>query len=185
MSNQTSQQTQTAQQTQALTPNGNKAFVWYAVAVFLLILDQWSKWHFESILDEGQSISVIEPILNWTLKYNPGAAFSFLASQGGWQKFLFGGLALAVSAFLIWYLRVIPRKARLLSVALAFILSGAVGNLIDRILHGHVIDFIHVHYANVWHYPVFNIADCGIVIGVVFMVIDMLFLENKRILTQG
>lgn len=85
-----------------------------------------------------------------------------------------------MSLFLIIYLIKAPRKATLLSFGLALVLGGAVGNLIDRLLHGHVIDFIHVHYADVWHYPIFNIADIGISIGVVLIVIDMLFLEKKR-----
>ncbi len=161
--------------------NGNQAFKWYLVALVVLIIDQASKLFFLNTLQrEGNSISVIEPILNWTLAYNRGAAFSFLANQGGWQKFFFAGLALVVSVFLIWYIRKVPKQAKLLSLALAFILGGAIGNLIDRINYGYVIDFIHVHYANAWHYPVFNIADCGIVLGVAFMIWDMLFLEKKR-----
>ncbi len=161
--------------------NGNQALKWYLVALVVLIIDQASKLYFLNTLQqEGNSISVIEPIFNWTLAYNRGAAFSFLANQGGWQKFFFAGLALAVSLFLIWYIRQVPRQAKLLSTALAFILGGAIGNLIDRMNYGYVIDFIHVHYANVWHYPVFNIADCGIIIGVALMVWDMFFLEKKR-----
>ena len=85
-----------------------------------------------------------------------------------------------MSLFLIGYLIKAPRQAKLLSTGLALVLGGAIGNLIDRLLHGHVIDFIHVHYADVWHYPIFNIADIAICIGVVFIVIDMLFLEGKR-----
>ncbi|RXY98178.1 signal peptidase II, partial [Klebsiella pneumoniae] len=85
-----------------------------------------------------------------------------------------------MSLFLIGYLAKVPRKARLLSFGLALVLGGALGNLIDRLLHGHVIDFIHVHYADVWNYPIFNIADIGICIGVALIVIDMLFLEKKR-----
>ncbi len=154
---------------------------WYLVAICVLLLDQISKVYFlKTLVQEGNTISVIEPILNWTLAYNRGAAFSFLANQGGWQKFFFAGLALIVSLFLIWYIRVVPKQAKVLSLALALILGGAVGNLIDRMIYGYVIDFIHVHYANVWHYPVFNIADIGVVTGVFLMVFDMLFLEKKR-----
>ncbi len=154
---------------------------WYLVAICLLLLDQISKAYFvKTLVEVGNTIPVIEPVLNWTLAHNYGAAFSFLANQGGWQKFFFAGLALVVSLFLIWYIRVVPKQAKVLSLALSLILGGAVGNLIDRVNYGYVIDFIHVHYANVWHYPVFNIADIGIVTGVFFMVIDMLFLEKKR-----
>lgn len=84
-----------------------------------------------------------------------------------------------MSLFLIGYLIKAPRQAKLLSTGLALVLGGAVGNLIDRLLHGHVIDFIHVHNADVWHYPIFNIADMGISIGVALIVIDMLFLEKS------
>lgn len=163
-----------------LTPNGNRAFIWYALSIVVVVLDQISKLYFENRLDLYESIPVIEPVLSWTLAYNHGAAFSFLANQGGWQKWFFAGLAVAVSVFLLWHIRTVPRQAKLLSVALALILGGAVGNLIDRLLYGHVIDFIHVHYADVWHYPVFNVADCGIVIGVGLMLIDIFFLEGKR-----
>lgn len=178
--NDTHQPTPATTAPKVLTPNGNRAFGWYALSLLIISIDRMSKLYFENRLELHESISVFEPFLNWTLAYNHGAAFSFLADQGGWQKWFFSGLAVLVSLFLLWYIRVVPRQAKLLSVALALILGGAVGNLIDRLSYGHVIDFIHVHYANVWHYPVFNLADCGIVIGVALMLIDMLFLENKR-----
>ena len=161
--------------------NGSRAFVWYLLSLVVLIIDQWTKWLAETNLNFNEPVSVIEPILNWTLAYNYGAAFSFLADAGGWQKWFFAGLALLMSLFLIVYLIKAPRNAKLLSIGLALVLGGAVGNLIDRLLHGHVIDFIHVHYNDAWHYPIFNIADMGISIGVVMIVIDMLFLEKKRI----
>ena len=160
--------------------NGNQAVKWYGLSLLVLIIDQWTKWLAETKLTFQEPVSVIEPILNWTLAYNYGAAFSFLADAGGWQKWFFSGLALLMSLFLITYLLKAPRQAKLLSLGLALVLGGAVGNLIDRLLHGHVIDFIHVHYADAWHYPIFNIADMGISVGVVLIVIDMLFLEKKR-----
>ncbi|MBF4490344.1 lipoprotein signal peptidase [Psychrobacter sp. N25K4-3-2] len=160
--------------------NGSRAFMWYLVSLIVLIIDQWTKWLAETNLTFHEPVPVIEPFLNWTLAYNYGAAFSFLADAGGWQKWFFSGLALIMSLFLIIYLIKAPRKATLLSLGLALVLGGAVGNLIDRLLHGHVIDFIHVHNADVWHYPIFNIADMGISIGVAMIVIDMLFLEKKR-----
>jgi signal peptidase II len=160
--------------------NGSRAFMWYLLSLVVLIIDQWTKWLAETNLTFHEPVPVIEPFLNWTLAYNYGAAFSFLADAGGWQKWFFSGLALIMSLFLIIYLIKAPRKATLLSLGLALVLGGAVGNLIDRLLHGHVIDFIHVHNADVWHYPIFNIADMGISIGVAMIVIDMLFLEKKR-----
>tara|TARA_R110002126_G_scaffold262651_2_gene405561 strand:+ start:93 stop:737 length:645 start_codon:yes stop_codon:yes gene_type:complete len=166
--------------TPKMVANGSRAFVWYILALVIVIIDQWTKWLAETKLTFHDPVPVIEPFLNWTLAYNYGAAFSFLADAGGWQKWFFSGLALLMSLFLIIYLIKAPRKATLLSFGLALVLGGAVGNLIDRLLHGHVIDFIHVHYADVWHYPIFNIADIGISIGVLLIVIDMLFLEKKR-----
>ena len=166
--------------TPKMVANGSRAFIWYLLALAVLIVDQWTKWLAETNLNFLEPVPVIEPFLNWTLAYNYGAAFSFLADQAGWQKWFFAGLALVMSLFLIGYLAKVPRKARLLSFGLALVLGGALGNLIDRLLHGHVIDFIHVHYADVWHYPIFNIADIGICIGVALIVIDMLFLEKKR-----
>ena len=166
--------------TPKMIANGRLALNWYLLSLVVIILDQWTKWLAETNLTFLEPVPVIEPFLNWTLAYNYGAAFSFLADAGGWQKWFFAGLALLMSLFLIGYLAKAPRQAKLLSLGLALVLGGAVGNLIDRLLHGHVIDFIHVHYADVWHYPIFNIADIGICIGVAMIVIDMLFLEKKR-----
>ena len=163
-----------------MVANGRVALTWYLLSLIVVIFDQWTKWLAETKLTFLEPVPVIEPFLNWTLAYNYGAAFSFLADAGGWQKWFFSGLALLMSLFLIGYLIKAPRQAKLLSFGLALVLGGAVGNLIDRLLHGHVIDFIHVHYADVWHYPIFNIADIGICIGVAMIVIDMLFLEKKR-----
>lgn len=168
-----------------IVANGSRAFRWYVLALVIVIIDQWTKWLAETNLTFHDPVPVIEPFLNWTLAYNYGAAFSFLADAGGWQKWFFSGLALVMSLFLIIYLIKAPRKATLLSLGLAMVLGGAVGNLIDRLLHGHVIDFIHVHYADVWHYPIFNIADVGISLGVLLIVIDMLFLEKKREMSRS
>lgn len=158
----------------------NPIMGYYSLAALVLILDQLTKYYFNSTFELGESVDVIAPVLNWTLAYNYGAAFSFLADAGGWQKWFFSGLAALVAIFLVIYLRGVPRQAKLLSAGLAMVLGGAVGNLIDRLIHGHVIDFIHVHYYDVWHYPVFNIADIGITMGVTLIIIDMLFLEKKR-----
>ncbi len=166
--------------TPKIVANGSRAFIWYLLSMVVVTLDQWTKWLAETKLSFHEPVAVIEPFLNWTLAYNYGAAFSLLADAGGWQKWFFSGLALIMSVFLIVYLLKVPRQAKLLSVGLALVLGGAVGNLIDRLLNGKVTDFIHVHYADVWHYPIFNIADIGICIGIALIVIDMLFLEGKR-----
>lgn len=166
--------------TPKIVANGSRAFIWYLLSMVVVTLDQWTKWLAETKLSFHEPVAVIEPFLNWTLAYNYGAAFSLLADAGGWQKWFFSGLAFVMSVFLIIYLLKVPRQAKLLSVGLALVLGGAVGNLIDRLLNGKVTDFIHVHYADVWHYPIFNIADIGICIGIALIVIDMLFLEGKR-----
>ena len=166
--------------TPKIVANGSRAFIWYLLSMVVVTLDQWTKWLAETKLSFHEPVAVIEPFLNWTLAYNYGAAFSLLADAGGWQKWFFSGLAFVMSVFLIIYLLKVPRQAKLLSMGLALVLGGAVGNLIDRLLNGKVTDFIHVHYADVWHYPIFNIADIGICIGIALIVIDMLFLEGKR-----
>ena len=166
--------------TPKIVANGSRAFIWYLLSMVVVTLDQWTKWLAETKLSFHEPVAVIEPFLNWTLAYNYGAAFSLLADAGGWQKWFFSGLAFVMSVSLIIYLLKVPRKAKLLSMGLALLLGGAVGNLIDRLLNGKVTDFIHVHYADVWHYPIFNIADIGICIGIALIVIDMLFLEGKR-----
>ena len=166
--------------TPKIVANGSRAFIWYLLSMVVVTIDQWTKLLAETKLSFHEPVTVIEPFLNWTLAYNYGAAFSLLADAGGWQKWFFSGLALIMSVFLIVYLLKVPRQAKLLSVGLALVLGGAVGNLIDRLLNGKVTDFIHVHYADVWHYPIFNVADIGICIGIALIVIDMLFLEGKR-----
>lgn len=166
--------------TPKVVANGRQAYAWYLLSIVVILADQWTKWLAETKLTFLEPIPVIEPFLNWTLAYNYGAAFSFLADAGGWQKWFFSGLALVISLFLLVYLIRAPRNAKLLSLGLAMVLGGAIGNLIDRVRLGKVVDFIHVHYADVWHYPIFNIADIAICIGVAIIVIDMLFLEGKR-----
>ncbi|WFF38156.1 signal peptidase II [Moraxella nasibovis] len=161
-------------------PNGNKAMGYYLIALVVLIFDQITKVYFNTRFELYETVDVISPVLNWTLAYNRGAAFSFLADQAGWQKWFFVILGLAVAVFIIRYLRQIPKSAKVLSLGLALVLGGAVGNVIDRILYGYVIDFIHVHWYDIWHYPIFNTADIGICVGMALVVYDMLFLEKKR-----
>ncbi len=168
------------QKTPKMLANGRQAFIWYLVAVVVIVIDQWTKWLAQTKLAFHEPIAVIEPVLNWTLAYNYGAAFSFLADAGGWQKWFFSGLALLMALFLSVYLIRVPRQAKLLSIGLALMLGGAIGNLIDRLMLDKVVDFIHVHYADIWHFPIFNIADIAISLGVAIIIIDMLFLENKR-----
>ena len=147
---------------------------WLWLSLLVIGLDQVSKQLAESSLMVFETIPVI-PFLNLTLAYNEGAAFSFLSDQGGWQRWLFAGLAMVVTLILIGWLGRL-KSEKILAISLSLVIGGAVGNLIDRLLYGHVIDFIDVYYQQ-WHWPAFNIADSAISIGVVLMLLDA-FLEK-------
>ena len=145
---------------------------WLWLSGLVIALDQLSKWLAESLLALHQPVPVL-PSFNLTLMYNTGAAFSLLADAGGWQRWFFLLLSLAVSVVLfIWIGRLKPGEKRL-AAALSLILGGALGNFIDRALHGHVIDFIQVYYDH-WYWPAFNIADSAITIGAILLIIDSL-----------
>ncbi|MDP5070522.1 MAG: signal peptidase II, partial [Congregibacter sp.] len=116
---------------------------------------------------------------NLTLHHNQGAAFSFLADAGGWQRWFFAGLALAVSAMIVFWLRDLKPRQWPLSLALALVLGGALGNLVDRILLGYVVDFISVHYQD-WYFPTFNVADSAISVGAALIVVDSLFMGTAN-----
>lgn len=152
------------------------AWFWYLVAIVVVVLDQLSKHAIEAAFYEGES-KVFTSFFNFTLAYNQGAAFSFLADEGGWQRWFFAVIALVASILLsVWIARTAAKKP-LEAFALAFILGGAVGNLYDRIVLGHVVDFIEVHYqSNYW--PAFNLADSAICLGACVLLIDMLM--NKE-----
>ncbi len=133
-----------------------------AVAAITLLLDQLSKWSALTNLQLGVSEEVL-PFMNWLLLFNPGAAFSFLAQGSGWQRWFFTGIGLAASIYIMYLLRK-NLGDKLLCWALSLILGGALGNVLDRIMYGVVVDFIDLHYAN-WHWPAFNVADSAICIG--------------------
>lgn len=143
---------------------------WLWLSVFVLVLDQATKWLAENTLSLYETIAVL-PSLNITLAYNSGAAFSFLADAGGWQRWFFIGLALVVSLVLLVWLAKLKPQAKLEALSLSLILGGAIGNVIDRVAFGHVIDFIDVYYGAM-HWPAFNLADSAICIGAVLLIID-------------
>jgi signal peptidase II len=138
-----------------------------AIASITLLLDQLTKWSALSNLQLGVPEPVL-PFLNWFLLFNPGAAFSFLAQGSGWQRWFLTALGLLASAYILWLLRK-SLDDKMLCWALSLILGGALGNVLDRIMYGAVVDFIDLHYAN-WHWPAFNIADSAICIGAVLMI---------------
>ncbi|MCK6186181.1 MULTISPECIES: signal peptidase II [unclassified Pseudomonas] len=146
---------------------------WLVLSVLVLVIDQVSKAHFEGSLQMFQQIVVIPDYFSWTLAYNTGAAFSFLADGGGWQRWLFAVIALVVSAVLVVWLKRLGRDDTWLAIALALVLGGALGNLYDRIALGHVIDFILVHWQNRHYFPAFNFADSAITVGAIMLALDM------------
>jgi signal peptidase II len=141
-------------------------------------LDQLTKFLAERLLVMHQPVPVL-PSFNLMLTYNPGAAFSFLAGAGGWQRWFFLSLGTAISiALVVWLTRLRPEEKRL-GLALALILGGAIGNLIDRAWLGQVIDFIQLYYDR-WYWPTFNIADSAISIGAALLVLDSLLGERRQ-----
>ena len=146
---------------------------WLVLSVLVLVIDQVSKAHFEGSLQMFQQIVVIPDYFSWTLAYNTGAAFSFLADGGGWQRWLFAVIAVVVSAVLVVWLKRLGRDDTWLAIALALVLGGALGNLYDRIALGHVIDFILVHWQNRHYFPAFNFADSAITVGAIMLALDM------------
>jgi signal peptidase II len=146
------------------------ALRWYLVAVLVLVLDLWTKSLASSLLDYGLP-RVITPYFNLTLLHNRGAAFSLLSEAGGWQYWLLAGIALIVSGVLLVWLYRLPHSARLRGLGLALVLGGAVGNLLDRLRFGHVVDFIQVHYQDLY-WPAFNIADSAITVGAALLILE-------------
>jgi signal peptidase II len=143
---------------------------WLNLSALVIIFDQLSKWLMSTWLSLHETVAVL-PFFNFTLAHNRGAAFSFLSSAGGWQRWFFVFLALGVSAVLIVWLKKLNQQARLEAASLALILGGAIGNVIDRLYHGYVIDFIDIFYGS-YHWPAFNIADSAICIGAVLLIFD-------------
>ena len=154
-----------------------KAVHWYVLAGLVIVLDQLSKWLVLANIQFGETIYVTS-FWNWVLAFNQGAAFSFLADQPGWQRWLFSALAIGVSGWIAIMLRQHPQK-KLLSLALTLVMGGALGNVIDRIRFGSVVDFIQWHVAD--HYwPAFNVADSAIVAGAALLLVEQLVASNKK-----
>jgi signal peptidase II len=151
---------------------------WLWLSAVVLILDQCSKLIADSLLQFNQPVPLL-PFLDLHKVYNPGAAFSFLSDASGWQRWFFVGLTLFVSLVLIVWLRRLQAGQERLALALALILGGAAGNLIDRMVYGYVIDFIDLYYGN-WHWPVFNLADSAITLGAGLLVLDALLGHKKE-----
>jgi len=151
---------------------------WLWLSVLALVLDQASKVIIDNAMQLYESIPVM-PYFNLTYVRNTGAAFSFLSEAGGWQRWFFAALALTMSIVITVWLAKLKQHETLMAVALSLVLGGAVGNLIDRLAYGYVIDFLDV-YVNNWHWPAFNIADSAITLGVFLMLLESLgFVKTK------
>lgn len=150
--------------------------LWLSVVV--CVADQATKWLALEHLQGGKV--AVAPFLNFALAYNTGAAFSFLSEAGGWQNFFFIGVATVVSAIIFFMLRRLKDTEKQVAVALALVLGGAVGNVIDRIRFGYVVDFIDAYY-RIWHWPTFNIADSAITLGAILLVLDALGIRYPRV----
>lgn len=159
-------------------PLGASGLLWLPVAAVSVIVDQVTKSMILARFELHESVTVL-PVLDILRAHNPGAAFSFLAGAGGWQRWFFTLLAIAVSVAIVLWLRQMPARRPLLPpLGLALVLGGAIGNVIDRMQHGYVVDFIGVHWKDAW-FPAFNFADACITVGAGMLLLDML-LEWRR-----
>ncbi|MGR9012218.1 MAG: signal peptidase II [Gammaproteobacteria bacterium] len=151
---------------------------WLWLSLIAVMLDQGSKLAIAGSMQLYESIQIM-PFFKLTYVHNTGAAFSFLSEAGGWQRWFFAGLALVISVVISIWLARLKKHETLLAVALALVLGGAVGNLIDRLAYGYVIDFLDVYY-NTWHWPAFNIADSAITLGVILMLVESFGLVGSK-----
>ena len=167
-----------AVQNEAIVENSRRASAWLVLSALVIVADQLTKNYITRHFGEFEFRSVL-PVLDITRMHNVGAAFSFLASASGWQRWFFIALAMGVSAVIIGWLVRLPKGAHgLLAAGLALVLGGALGNVIDRIRLGHVIDFIHFHWDRAY-FPAFNVADSAITVGAACLLLDALF-DSKR-----
>ncbi|WP_263140385.1 signal peptidase II [Pseudomonas sp. RIT-PI-AD] len=150
---------------------GKLPWLWISALVF--VLDQVSKNIVLNNLPYFGRVTVIPGYFDWTHIYNTGAAFSFLSDESGWQRWLFALIAIGVSAMLVVWMKRLKAHETWLAVALALVLGGALGNLYDRMVLGHVVDFILVHWHDLYRFPAFNLADSGITVGAVMLALDM------------
>lgn len=154
------------------------ALVWIWLSALVIALDQLTKWF---IVNQLALFEILPagPVLDITRLHNEGAAFSLLAQAGGWQRWFFVSLASVIGVAIVWWLYTLPARGQpWLAIGLALILGGAVGNAYDRLMHGHVVDFLHFHW-NLAYFPAFNVADIAITTGAIMLIIDAL-MHSKR-----
>lgn len=157
--------------------SGTSSLPWLGWALVVLVLDQITKLLIINTYQWGES-TAYTGFFNLVRAHNHGAAFSFLAGAGGWQRWFFTALGVGAAVFIVWMLRSHPGQ-KLFAFALSSILGGALGNVLDRVMYGYVIDFLDFHWAN-WHFPAFNVADCGITLGAMALIFD----ELRRVRQQ-
>ena len=153
------------------SPAGGSMLLWLGVALLVVIIDQFTKVLVTGFYQLGDS-SQFSSFFNLVRAHNSGAAFSFLAGASGWQRWFFSALGLAAAVLIVWLLKSHAGQ-RLFAFALALILGGAIGNVIDRLLYGYVVDFLDFHWRN-WHFPAFNVADSAITVGATCLILDEL-----------
>lgn len=152
--------------------SGSSLIPWLGLAAIIILLDQVSKITIDKAFTYGETLSITS-FFNLTLAYNQGAAFNFLAAQGGWQRYLFTAIGLIAATYITYLLK---RHAgqKLFCTALSLVMGGALGNVIDRVIYGHVIDFLDFHYKEIYHFAAFNIADSAICVGAALFILDEL-----------
>lgn len=155
---------------------------WLAIAAVIVLLDQMTKQYMDNTLHYAERLPVLS-FFDFTLLYNPGAAFSFLADGAGWQRWFFTFVALVATVLIVHMLRKTPHQ-KLFCSSLALILGGALGNVIDRVLHAHVIDFLLFYWRD-WHFPAFNIADIAITCGAILLILDEIIRLRKNKKSKG
>jgi len=153
------------------------SLMWLFLSLIILVLDQITKTWVSTHLSFNQPVNIL-PHFDLRLLHNTGAAWSILADQGGWQRWFLSALAIIVSIVIMVWLTRLDSKQRWLACGLALILGGALGNVMDRIIYGYVVDFIDISY-QAWHWPAFNIADIGISIGAVMLLIDAIIFKQE------
>jgi len=149
------------------------AYRWFALSTLIVLLDQLTKYCASRYLSGSQVVHVF-PFLNFILRFNEGAAFSFLSLQNGWQVYLLSGISIAVSIGLIIWICRLSQSAWVTALSLSLILGGAIGNLIDRLRFGFVVDFVDFHVKN-WHFATFNVADSAVSVGVILLVLRVCY----------
>lgn len=161
-----------------MTSQSSGKLIWLWVSLLVVVLDQVTKQLATAMLDYARPVELL-PVFDLTLLHNTGAAFSFLASAGGWQRWFFALLAGGVSVVLVLWIKRLKAHETWLAIALALVLGGALGNLYDRVVLSYVVDFISIHYQQ-RYFPAFNVADSAITIGAIMLIIDTLWLSRRQ-----